>query len=385
MNLLILSLTIYPDFYLKKMIKNNILSSLSTVEEIIEEARNGKMYILVDDPDRENEGDLIIPAQMATPDSINFMSKFGRGLICLAMTKQRIEELELPLMNPSNQKNDLTAFTISIEAKEGITTGISAADSAHTISIAINNNRKKEDIISPGHIFPLMAWDGGVLERAGHTEAAVDISKLAGLNPSGVICEIMSDDGSMARLPELIKFSKKHSIKIGTVSDLIKYRLKNYKFIEMISERNFESEMGKNFKLKIFKNSLSGEKHYALVKNLSDTKEPIYVRMHKLDITKDIFEEKNLFGDEIFKSFKIIEDKGKGAIVLINSDMSHKIQKIFKRRDLKEHKLELREYGVGAQILLELGLKKIILLSNSNKKIIALNGFDLEIVDQEKI
>ena len=385
MNLLILSLTIYPDFYLKKMIKNNILSSLSTVEEIIEEARNGKMYILVDDPDRENEGDLIIPAQMATPDSINFMSKFGRGLICLAMTKQRIEELELPLMNPSNQKNDLTAFTISIEAKEGITTGISAADRAHTISIAINNNRKKEDIISPGHIFPLMAWDGGVLERAGHTEAAVDISKLAGLNPSGVICEIMSEDGSMARLPELIKFSKKHSIKIGTVSDLIKYRLKNYKFIEMISERNFESEMGKNFKLKIFKNSLSGEKHYALVKNLSDTKEPIYVRMHKLDITKDIFEEKNLFGDEIYKSFKIIEDKGKGAIVLINSDMSHKIQKIFKRRDLKEHKLELREYGVGAQILLELGLKKIILLSNSNKKIIALNGFDLEIVDQEKI
>ena len=288
-------------------------------------------------------------------------------------------------MNPSNQKNDLTAFTISIEAKEGITTGISAADRAHTVSVAIDHNKKKEDIVSPGHIFPVMAWAGGVLERAGHTEAAVDISTIAGLNPSGVICEIMSDDGSMARLPELIVFAKKHSLKIGTVSDLIKYRLKNDKIIAMIKERNFESEMGKDFKLKIFQNTLSGEKHYALVKNLTKNDEPKYVRMHKLDITKDIFEEKNLFGDEISKSFKIIEKKGSGAIVLINSDMSPKIQKIFERRDSEDQKLELREYGVGAQILLELGLNKIILLSNSNKKIIALNGFNLEIISQEKI
>ena len=288
-------------------------------------------------------------------------------------------------MNPSNQKNDLTAFTISIEAKEGITTGISAADRAHTVSVAIDSNKKKQDIVSPGHIFPVMAWAGGVLERAGHTEAAVDISTIAGLNPSGVICEIMSDDGSMARLPELIVFAKKHSLKIGTVSDLIKYRLKNDKIIAMIKERNFESEMGKDFKLKIFQNTLSGEKHYALVKNLTKNDEPKYVRMHKLDITKDIFEEKNLFGDEISKSFKIIEEKGSGAIVLINSDMAPKIEKIFNRRETKDNKLELREYGVGAQILLELGLRKIILLSNSNKKIIALDGFNLEIVDQEKI
>ena len=230
-----------------------------------------------------------------------------------------------------------------------------------------------------------MAWAGGVLERAGHTEAAVDISTIAGLNPSGVICEIMSDDGSMARLPELIVFAKKHSLKIGTVSDLIKYRLKNDKIIAMIKERNFESEMGKDFKLKIFQNTLSGEKHYALVKNLTINDEPKYVRMHKLDITKDIFEEKNLFGDEISKSFKIIEERGSGAIVLINSDMAPKIEKIFNRRETKDNKLELREYGVGAQILLELGLHKIILLSNSNKKIIALDGFNLEIVDQEKI
>jgi len=358
---------------------------LSSIEEILDDARNGKMYILVDDPDRENEGDLIIPAQKVTPEAINFMAKFGRGLICLALTKKRINELELPLMNPLNKKNDLTAFTISIEAKEGVSTGISASDRAHTISIAINDNRNKEDIVSPGHIFPLMAWDGGVLERAGHTEAAVDIAKLADLNPSGVICEIMNDDGSMARIPELINFAKEHSLKIGSVSDLIKYRLKNSKIIKLISERDFESEMGRDFKLKIFQNTLSGEKHYALVKNISKTEEPTYVRMHKLDVTKDIFEEKNIFGDEISKSFKIIEARGSGAIVLINSDMTPNIEKIFNRRDSKDNKLELREYGVGAQILLELGLYKIILLSNSNKKIIALDGFGLEIESQEKI
>ena len=195
-------------------------ATISPIEENIEEARNGKMYILVDDPKRENEGDLIVPAQMATPDAVNFMAKYGRGLICLSMTKQRIEELNLPLMNPSNQKNDLTAFTISIEAKEGVTTGISAADRSHTISVAINHNKNKNDLVSPGHVFPLMSWDGGVLVRAGHTEAAVDISKLAGLNPSGVICEIMSDDGSMARLPEILNFAKTHDLKVDTVSDL---------------------------------------------------------------------------------------------------------------------------------------------------------------------
>ena len=287
-------------------------------------------------------------------------------------------------MNPSNEKNDLTAFTISIEAKEGITTGISAADRSHTISVAINENNNKSDIISPGHVFPLMAWDGGVLERAGHTEAAVDISKLAGLNPSGVICEIMSDDGSMARLPELIEFAKLHQLKIGTVSDLIKYRLKKNTIIKLFSERLFESEMGTHFKLKIFQNQLSGEKHYALVKNITrDT--PTYVRMHKLDITKDIFAEKNFFGDEIAKSFKIIESRGSGAIVLINADMAPGIKKIFNRRGDAKNKLELREYGVGAQILSEIGIKKIILLTNTKKKIIALNGFNLKIIRQESI
>ena len=363
----------------------NIKNNLSPIHEIIEDARNGKMYILVDDPDRENEGDLIISAQYANPESINFMAKYGRGLICLAMTKERIEELDLPLMNPKNIKNDLTAFTVSIEAREGVTTGISAADRAHTIAVAINNNRKKEDLVYPGHVFPLMAWDGGVLERAGHTEAAVDISKIANLNPSGVICEIMSDDGTMARLPEIINFAKKHNLKVGTVSDLIKFRLKQTKIVKLVSERPFESEMGSGFSLKVYLNTISGEKHYALVKNLNQDSAPVFVRMHKLNVTKDIFEEKNIFGSEIKKAFNLIENAGSGAIVLINSDMSPNIHKAFNKRKKKDNKLELREYGVGAQILSLLGIKKIILLTNTKKRIIALDGFNIEITKQHKI
>ncbi len=367
------------------MKNNNIQNNISSIEEIIEDARNGKMYILVDDPDRENEGDLIIPGQFANPDSVNFMAKYGRGLICLALTKSRIEQLDLPLMNPNNQKNDLTAFTVSIEAKEGVTTGISASDRAHTISVAINDKRNKEDLVYPGHVFPLMAWDGGVLERAGHTEAAIDISKLANLNPSGVICEIMSDDGSMARLPEIINFAKKHNLKVGTVSDLIKFRLKKTKIVRLIQERAFESEMGSGFFLKVFENTISGEKHYALVKNIKNIDKPFLVRMHRLNITKDIFEEKNIFGSEIKRAFQLIEKSGSGAIVLINSDMSPNILKTFNKRKKTSNKLELREYGVGAQILSLLQIKKIILLTNTTKRIIALEGFNIEIVDQHKI
>ena len=367
------------------MNNNSIKINISPIEDIINEARNGKMYILVDDPERENEGDLIIPAQMATPDAINFMAKYGRGLICLSMTKQRIEELDLPLMNPNNQKNDLTAFTVSIEAKEGVSTGISAADRSHTISVAINHNRNKNDLVSPGHVFPLMAWDGGVLVRAGHTEAAVDISKLAGLNPSGVICEIMSDDGNMARLTEILDFAEYHDLKVGTVSDLIKYRLKYSKIIKQVSERPFETDKGNDFILKIFENILSKEKHYALVKNINSSDTSYPVRMHKLNIEKDILAEKSIFGDEINHSFDVIEKNGSGAIVLINNDIAPNILKAFDHRKKQNNKLELREYGVGAQILKEVGIKKIILLSNSNKKIIALDGFDIKILKQQKI
>ena len=367
------------------MKNKDIDNNLSSIEEIIDDARKGKMYILVDDPDRENEGDLIIPAQYADQNSINFMAKHGRGLICLALTKNRINKLKLPLMNPNNQKNDLTAFTVSIEAKEGITTGISAADRAHTISVAINDNSKEDDLVYPGHVFPLMAWDGGVLERAGHTEAAVDISKISKLNPSGVICEIMSDDGSMARLPEIINFAKKHNLKVGTVSDLIKFRLKKTRIVKLISQRPFESEMGSGFLLKVFENTISGEKHYALVKNIENNNEPYYVRMHRLNVTKDIFEEKNIFGSEIRSAFQLIEKKGSGAIVLINSDMSPNILKRFNTWNNQDNKLELREYGVGAQILSLLNINKIILLTNSTKRIIALEGFNIKIIDQHKI
>ena len=360
-------------------------TKISPIEEIIQEARNGKMYILVDDPDRENEGDLIVPAQMATPDAINFMAKYGRGLICLSMTKERIEELNLPLMNPSNQKNDLTAFTISIEAKEGVTTGISAADRSHTISVAINHNRNKNDLVSPGHVFPLMSWDGGVLVRAGHTEAAVDISKLAGLNPSGVICEIMSEDGSMARLPEILNFAETHDLKVGTVSDLIKYRLKSNKIIKQVSERPFESDKGNDFILKIFENSISKEKHYALVKNIKSPDNSYPVRMHKLDIEKDIFAEKNIFGDEISHSFDVIEKHGSGAIVLINNDIAPNILKAFDQRQKQDNKLELREYGVGAQILKNFSINDITVLSNSFNNELDLGIYGLNVTGIEKI
>ena len=230
--------------------KNNKIFSkyLSPIDKIINDAKNGKMFILVDEDDRENEGDLIIPAEKINPEAINFMAKYGRGLICLALTKKRINDLELPLMNPVNQNNDLTAFTISIEAKSGVSTGISAADRAHTISVAISNNKSKKDLVSPGHVFPLMAWNGGVLVRAGHTEAAVDIAKLAGLNPSGVICEVMNEDGTMSRLPELIDFAKNHKLSIGTVSDLIAHRLKNDKIIECVSKNEFTQYSKGNFK-----------------------------------------------------------------------------------------------------------------------------------------
>ena len=368
------------------MSKNNKYSKyLTPIDKIIDFAKNGKMFILVDADDRENEGDLIIPAQMATPEDINFMAKFGRGLICLSLTKKRINELELPLMNPKNQNNDITAFTVSIEAKKNISTGISAADRAYTISVAINHNKTKEDIISPGHVFPLMAWDGGVLERAGHTEAAVDIAKLANLNPSGVICEIMNDDGTMARLPELIEFSKIHNLPIGTVTDLISYRLKKFTIVKRLSKRNFEYHYGGDFDLLTFKNILSNEEHYALVKKNTNINSSVYVRMHKHNIMKDILAEKNIFTDEFKRSIDIINKKENGVIVVINNYQSSRIEKQFLRKKTNEKEsFEFREYGVGAQILRNIGLNKIILLTNNRKKVIGLDGFNIEIIKQEK-
>ena len=367
--------------------KNNKIFSkyLSPIDKIINDAKNGKMFILVDEDDRENEGDLIIPAEKINPEAINFMAKYGRGLICLALTKKRINDLELPLMNPVNQNNDLTAFTISIEAKSGVSTGISAADRAHTISVAINNNKSKKDLVSPGHVFPLMAWNGGVLVRAGHTEAAVDIAKLAGLNPSGVICEVMNDDGTMSRLPELIDFAKNHKLSIGTVSDLIAHRLKNDKIIECVSKNEFNQYSKGNFKLFTYKNTLSNEEHYALVSKKMNLNVPVYVRMHKHSILKDILSEKSLFDDEMKRSLEIANKKENAVIVIINGNYAPKIEKQFSRKKDEEKDIfELREYGVGAQILRDIGLKEIILLTNNQKKVVSLDGFGLKILKQEK-
>ena len=268
----------------------NLLSSpetkkfLSPIEDIIEDARNGRMFILVDDEERENEGDLIIPAQMATPDVINFMARFGRGLICLALTSERVNELELPAMSRRNGSRHQTAFTVSIEAREGVTTGISASDRARTIAVAIDPTKKAADIASPGHVFPLEARDGGSLVRAGHTEAAVDVSRLAGLNPSGVICEIMNEDGTMSRLPDLIKFAEHHGLKIGTIADLIAYRLRNDRVVEKSAEMDFQSRFGGVWKMYVYINKVAYAEHIALIKGNLSGDAPVMVRMHALDV-----------------------------------------------------------------------------------------------------
>ena len=254
---------------------------LSSIEEIIEDARNGRMFVLVDDENRENEGDLVIPAQMATPEVINFMAKYGRGLICLSLTKKRVEDLRLPLLPAHNQSRLSTAFTLSIEAKHGVTTGISAADRARTVAVAIDPGSSHADLATPGHVFPLMARDGGVLVRAGHTEAAVDISRLAGLIPAGVICEIMNDDGSMARLPDLVKFAQFHGLKIATIADLIAYRRKNERLVQMDAEAPFQSQVGGDWKLRIYSDAVSGDEHVALIKGEVATDAPVMVRMHQ--------------------------------------------------------------------------------------------------------
>jgi 3,4-dihydroxy 2-butanone 4-phosphate synthase/GTP cyclohydrolase II len=294
---------------------------------VIEDARNGQMFILVDDEDRENEGDLIIPAEKANPDTINFMAKYGRGLVCLAVTPERADQLGLELMAAKNQSRHQTAFTISIEAREGITTGISAADRAQTISVAINSNRGRTDIVSPGHVFPLIAQPGGVLVRAGHTEAAVDIARLAELNPSGVICEVMNDDGTMARLPDLLVFAKQHGLRVASISDLIAYRRRTEKIIEKVAETTIDSRYGGNFQLHVFSNKVEPGEHVALTKGDVSGEEPVLVRMHALNMIGDVLGdttktqfaagEKRDRATELHSAMELIGEKGRGAIVII--------------------------------------------------------------------
>ncbi|MEL0003266.1 MAG: 3,4-dihydroxy-2-butanone-4-phosphate synthase [Rhodospirillales bacterium] len=362
------------------------MAFLSPIDEIIDEARNGRMFVLVDDEDRENEGDLVIPAQMATPEVINFMAKHGRGLICLSLTSKRVEELGLPLMPQDNRQRQSTAFTVSIEAREGVTTGISAPDRARTISVAIDPSSEKHDIVTPGHVFPLQARDGGVLVRAGHTEAAVDISRLAGLNPSGVICEIMNEDGTMSRLPELIKFAQYHGMKIGAIADLIAYRRRFDRTIERIVETELNSRFGGDFRMIIFGSTLEGTEHVALVKGDVEGDAPVMVRMHAVNILEDLLgDHHRQRGGGLQQAMEMIGAAERGVVVLIRetraTNLSERITAEIGAKAGGGDGGQLRDYGVGAQILLDLGVKNLILLTNSPKRVVGIEGYGLNIVE----
>ncbi|WP_404711285.1 3,4-dihydroxy-2-butanone-4-phosphate synthase [Sphingomonas sp. MMS24-J13] len=365
---------------------------LSTPEEVIEEARNGRMFILVDDEDRENEGDLIIPAQMATPDAINFMAKHGRGLICLALAKARVDQLGLQLMSRHNGTRHETAFTVSIEAKHGVTTGISAADRARTIAVAIDASKGPDEIVTPGHVFPLVAREGGVLVRAGHTEAAVDVSRLAGLNPSGVICEIMNEDGTMSRLDDLVAFAQRHGLKIGTIRDLIAYRRRHDHLVEKRAEMRFNSRWGGEWTGMTFWNKATGEEQIALVKGHVDPSRPTLVRMHALSTFTDIFGETTDRAGLLAGAMEMIAAEGSGVIVVLNRAMTDgRLGRLMAARASGQalhtipEIMELRDYGVGAQILTELGVQDMILLTNSHHQLIALDGYGLSIVGERPI
>ena len=359
-------------------VERNWSDAISAVEEIIDEARNGRMFILVDHEDRENEGDLVIPAQMATPDAINFMAMHGRGLICLALPGSRVDQLGLPLMSPKNSSRHETAFTMSIEAREGVTTGISAHDRAHTIAVAIDATKGAADIATPGHVFPLRARDGGVLVRAGHTEAAVDIARLAGLNPAGVICEIMNEDGTMARLPDLIAFAQRHGLKIGTISDLIGYRRRHDNLIAERAQRQVHSAYGGDWMMRVFADETQGAEHIVLSKGNLSTPGPVLVRMHALDPLHDVLGIER--SGELPAAMRLIADEGRGVVVLIR-DLNPQLAR---PDEASPH--TLRQYGLGAQILSSLGLSELVLLTNTTPlKVVGLEAYGLTIAGTRPI
>jgi len=361
---------------------------LSPIEDVIEDARNGKMFILVDAEDRENEGDLVIPAQMCTPEAVNFMAKYGRGLICLTLTNDRAKQLNLQLMSSTNQSRHQTAFTVSIEAREGISTGISAHDRAHTVSVAIDPTKGATDIVSPGHVFPLVARDGGVLVRAGHTESAVDIARLAGLYPAGVICEIMNDDGTMARLPDLVQFAQLHGLKIATIADLIAYRRRYDNFIHRAIETELNSDFGGEFKLMVYLNTVEYAEHIALVKGDLSGPEPVLVRVHAINVFDDILGASGPRSDMLKKSMRIIGEEGRGIVVLIRDTTTTVVSDMLLRKGEGGEQgmpRRLREYGVGAQILLDLGVRDMVLLSDTDRSIVGLEGYGLRVVDQRPV
>jgi 3,4-dihydroxy 2-butanone 4-phosphate synthase / GTP cyclohydrolase II len=358
--------------------------ALSPIEDIINEARNGRMYILVDDEDRENEGDLIIPGQMATPDAINFMARFGRGLICLALASERVKALDLPLMAQHNGTRHSTAFTVSIEAKEGVTTGISAADRARTIAVAIDAAKGREHIVCPGHVFPLVARDGGVLVRAGHTEASVDISRLAGLSPSGVICEIMNDDGTMARLPDLIPFARRHGLKIGTIRDLIAYRHAHDRLVKCVAETKLESWHGGEWTAKTYANTAEYGEHMVLQKGRIEPGKPTLVRVHTQSMFTDMFAEKGDRAGQLGRAMDAIGEEGAGVIVIIRDGSPTAISEQMRAKGQGES-IVLRDYGIGAQILVDLGVTDMILLTNQHRNIVGIEGYGLHVVGERAI
>lgn len=367
--------------------------ALSKIEDVIADAKAGKLFILVDDEDRENEGDLCVVGEWADAAAINFMAKHGRGLICLALTRERTDALGLALMERRNESRHQTAFTVSIEAREGVTTGISAADRAHTVRTAINPQCTEKDITTPGHIFPLVARDGGTLVRAGHTEAVVDIARAAGAaDPSGVICEIMKDDGEMARLPDLIGFAQEHDLKIASIADLIAWRRRNETLVQRNVESVITSAVGGDWRMIIYVNTISDVEHIALIKGDISTDDPVLVRMHRLNIMTDALGEVSdkRTGDELAGAMRIIGDEGRGIVVVLressNTSLSSMIsQRISTGSDGLDHSQGLREYGVGAQILADLGVRQMVLLSNAPANVISLEGYDLEITDWRQL
>jgi 3,4-dihydroxy 2-butanone 4-phosphate synthase/GTP cyclohydrolase II len=367
---------------------------LSPIDEIIEDLRNGRMIILVDAEDRENEGDLVIPAQMATPDAINFMAKHGRGLICLSLTRQRADQLRLEYMSRQSEARKRTAFTVSIEAREGVATGISAHDRARTIATAIDPTKDYRDIVSPGHVFPLIAREGGVLVRAGHTEASVDLARLAGLYPAGVICEIMNDDGTMARMPDLVAFAQRHGLKIGTIEDLIGYRLQHDRIVRRVTKSTLESAFGGAFDLHVYETTVESVEHLALVKGDLEAPGPVLVRVHAVSALADLLGigAEGDKGSLIEKSMRAIAEEGRGAIVLIRDlrpkSVSAWIAQNAERKRPRRTDAERRmvEIGVGSQILRDLGVSDMVLLSNAPpSRYVGLEAFGLRIVGQRKI
>ena len=363
---------------------------ISPIEDILEDFRNGRMIILVDAEDRENEGDLVVPAQMATPEAINFMAKHGRGLICLSLTEARAEQLHLEYMSRKNEARHRTAFTVSIEAREGIATGISAADRARTIATAIDPTRDYKDIVTPGHVFPLIARSGGVLVRAGHTEASVDLARMAGLLPAAVICEIMNDDGTMARMPDLVAFAQRHGLKVGTIEDLIAYRLKNDRIVKRTMTSRIESAFGGAFDMHVYETTVEPFEHVVLVRGDLTAPGPVLVRVHAVSMPADMLgiDTGGEHGNLIQKSLEIIAREGRGVLVMIRDLRPRSVSSWLAKRAANAVSEERRlvEIGVGSQILRDLGISDMVLLTNSpSSRYVGLEGYGLRIVGTRKI